>query len=143
MTEFSYPARIESVEGTHLVTFPDIPEAITEGATRQEAIENARDALGVALRRYVEAGRPLPPPGLHKGTVPVAPYASDAAKIAVIVAFGEAGISKTELSRRLGKKSDSDAHRILDPWHTTKLPALEAALGALGRRMTISVEAAE
>ena len=43
-----------------------------------------------------------------------------------------------ELARRMGK-SDNEPHRILDPDHPTKLPALEAALAALGKAVIVSV----
>lgn len=34
------------------VTFPDVPQAITCGTTREEAIENAKDCLLTALEFY-------------------------------------------------------------------------------------------
>ena len=61
-----------------------------------------------------------------------------AAKLAVLDAFRASGLSKPELSRRLGR--DEEVRRILDPMHPTKLPTLRAALAALGRRLVIGVE---
>ena len=46
--------------GWWLVRFPEIPEALTEGETEDEARANAVDCLSAALKGYVKAGRSLP-----------------------------------------------------------------------------------
>ena len=50
-------------------------------------------------------------------------------------------ITHAELARRIGRDA-RDIRRILDPDHRTKIPALTAALAALGRRLVVGVEAA-
>lgn len=40
----------------------DVPEAITQGDTREEAMENGLDAFLTAMDFYVEDVRPLNPP---------------------------------------------------------------------------------
>jgi antitoxin HicB len=65
-----------------------------------------------------------------------------AAKLAVLEAFADAGISKSELGRRIGR-DEKEVRRILDPLHPTKLPLLSAALAALGRRLVVGVEEAD
>lgn len=135
---FNFLAVLEAdPDGGVLVTFPDVPEAITHGETRAEALANASEALGLALRGYLLDGRPLPAAKAGNG-VPVAVGTSDALKLAVIVAFQEAGISKTELARRLGK-AETEARRILDPDHPTKLPMLEQALAAMNKRAVVDL----
>lgn len=58
----AYPARFEPApEGGYVVTFRDIPEAITQGDTEAEAQEMAKDALICACEIYAETGRSLPP----------------------------------------------------------------------------------
>lgn len=44
------------------MTFPDIPEAITCGATEEEALEMAADALATAMEFYFEDRRAVPAP---------------------------------------------------------------------------------
>ncbi len=102
----------------------------------------AEEALGLALLSYWERGRPLPKPRALKGlvSVPVAPDV--AAKLAVLEFFSGAGITKSELARRIGK-DEKEVRRILDPKHPTKLPALTAALRALGKRLVVGVMEAE
>jgi len=65
-----------------------------------------------------------------------------AAKLAVLESFAAAGITKSELARRIGK-DEKEVRRILDPKHPTKLPALTAALRALGKRLVVGVAEAE
>ena len=127
-------------DGGVLVVFPDVPEAITHGEDHAEARKNAAEALGMALRGYLADGEPLPCPAAKgkKGLVDIPVEASDALKIAVIEAFQAAGISKSEFARRLGK-AVTEAQRILDPDHPTKLASLTAALAVLGKELVVSV----
>lgn len=142
MKTYAYAAVFEPTEkeGGFVVTFPDIPEAITEGDTMAEAREMAADALGVALLTYLELGKPLPEPAATGATITPAPDV--AAKIAVIETFRAAGISRSELARRMGK-DEKEARRVLDPDTSTKLPMIELALAAMGKRLVVGLEAAE
>ena len=137
---YVFAARLEpDPDGGIIVTFPDVPEAITHGEDRAEARKNAQEALGLALRGYLADGEALPArKSKGKGLVEIPVEADDALKIAVIEAFNQAGISKAEFARRLGK-AVTEAQRILDPDHPTKLPALDAALAILGKEIVVSV----
>lgn len=58
-----FPARFTpEPDGGFSVTFRDVPEAITQGDTMEEAREMAADALRTAAEFYIEACRPLPTP---------------------------------------------------------------------------------
>lgn len=139
--DFIYRAKVEADPGGGLiVTFADVPEAITAGDDRAEALVNGREALGLALRGIALEGRPLPVPVAQEGT-PIAVDADTAAKLAVIAAFRESAISKSELARRL-HKTETEARRILDPDHGTKIGLLQDALRALGREIVVSVRQA-
>lgn len=130
---------ISDPEGGYLVRFSDVPEALTQGDDLADARTNAADALAVALRGYLAAGRRVPPASAAAaGLVPIPLDAATALKIAVIEAFRSSGITKSELARRLGKP-DNEPFRILDPDHPTKLPALQAALEVLGKQIVIEV----
>jgi antitoxin HicB len=122
-----------------LVTFPDVPEAITQGTGRADARAMAADALAVALRGRLADGDPLPVPAAKgNGLVPIPVDAETALKIAVIEAFVASGISETELKTRIGK-SDAEVERILDPDHPTRIGPLKAALDALGKDVIVTV----
>jgi antitoxin HicB len=123
-----------------VVSFPDVPEAITEGKDEADARLQADEALGLALLTYPARGLPLPKPqagGRH--LVPDAVDAEIAAKLALLDAFRETGMTKSEFGRRLGK-DEKEVRRILDPKHPTKLSTLTDALRTLGRRFVIAVE---
>jgi antitoxin HicB len=142
----SYVYRAEFERGARrglVVSFPDVPEAITQGRDMADARAMAEEALGLVLLAYLERGMPLPKPrarGRHLVEIAVAPDV--AAKLAVLESFVAAGITKSELARRLGK-DEKEVRRILDPKHATKLPALTAALRALGKRLVVGVMEAE
>ena len=60
-TQLAYPVGLETDDdGAVLVSFPDIPEALTEGATEQEALAEARDCLIAALGGYIDGRRDIP-----------------------------------------------------------------------------------
>lgn len=65
-----------------------------------------------------------------------------AAKLAVLESFAAADITKSELAHRIGK-DEKEVRRILDSKHSTKLPALTAALRALGKRLVVGVMEAD
>lgn len=141
MKAFVFNAKFEpGDERGIVVSFPDVPEAITQGDDEADARDMAEDALGMALLSYVMRGLPLPKPKARgRDLVPVAVAPDVAAKIGVLQAFAEAGISKSELARRLDK-DEKEIRRILDPMHPTKLQTLAEVLRALGKRLVVSVE---
>ncbi|NGZ87651.1 type II toxin-antitoxin system HicB family antitoxin [Duganella aceris] len=59
-----YPAKFEAdIEaGGYVVTFRDIPEAITQGDDDVEAMMMAEDALISSMDFYIESKRPVPLP---------------------------------------------------------------------------------
>jgi antitoxin HicB len=138
----SYIAKFQDDDGGLLVTFPNIPEAVTGGSTDEEAFANAQEALELALLTYANDGRAIPVASKRSAaagrsvSVPVA--ASVAAKIAFIIAFRESGLTRVALAKRLGK-AETEVRRMLDPYHQTKLPAIEAGLKALGKRLVVSI----
>ena len=61
MKKLFYPAVFHKAEeGGFWISFPDIPECLTQGETMDEAYEMAVDALGLALTSRVEEGQPIP-----------------------------------------------------------------------------------
>jgi antitoxin HicB len=61
-----------------------------------------------------------------------------ALKAAVYLAVREAGISNSELARRM-RLDEKEARRILDPHHSTKLLRIEEALSVLGRHVQVAL----
>lgn len=134
-----YPVDLTPNDGTMLVTFPDVPEAITFGADTDEALMYAVDALESALSFYVDDRKPLPIPSKPKrGQKTVRPSALECAKLGVYQAMMEQGIRKSELARRLGWHMPQ-VDRLFDLKHASKLDQIEAAARVLGKHIEVSV----
>ena len=139
---FSYPASVVRDEaGFYLVTFPDFPEAATDANSREQALDEAADALEEAIAGRINRGDPIPHPSPRRSRQTlVSVPAQMAVKAALYMAVKEAGIRNTELAKRLGA-DEKEIRRLLDPHHQSKLPRLEAALGAVGKKLVIGIEA--
>ncbi len=136
---YAYPFEMEpQPEGGFTVTFPDVPEAITEGESEAEARACAEDALVTALSFYTDDARPLPVPSPARGrpTAMVPPLV--AAKLALHGAMLDAGTSNVELGRQLGIDEKS-VRRLRDPLHRSHIGQIEAALRVLGKRLEVRV----
>ncbi|WP_279607971.1 type II toxin-antitoxin system HicB family antitoxin [Burkholderia ambifaria] len=134
-----YPALIEPDEDGFMVSFRDIPEALTGGKTVEEAREMAADALLTSMDFYFEDRRPVPAPSkAKKGEELISLPASVSAKVLLLNAMLEQGVTPSELARRLGTRPQ-DVNRIMDLGHTTKIDTIAAAFEAIGRHLELSV----
>jgi len=105
-----------------------------------KAIAMAADALITAMDFYVEDRRPVPMPSQPEvGDQVITLPASAWVKVLLLNAAIEQKISNAELGRRLGM-TPSTVQRLFDLQHTTKLDALAAALNAIGKKLTITIE---
>jgi antitoxin HicB len=131
-------ARITRDEaGRYLVKFPEFPEALTDGATKTEALTNAADALSETLMQRLKRNEPIPAPRRDaRGEYKIAPDPTIAMKLFLREGVRKAKTSTTELARRL-EIDEKEARRLLDPEFPSKAPRLAAALSAMG--MTVSV----
>jgi antitoxin HicB len=137
--EFAYPVLLipDAIDGGFVVTFPDLPEAITQGEDAESALGEAADALEEAIAGRIRRGEPIPwPAPSAEGRLSVPVPALTAAKAALYLALREAGISKSELAARLGC-DEKEVRRLLDPRHLSKLPRIERALSALGKSLAV------
>jgi antitoxin HicB len=138
---YAYPVEVDAAADGVTVTCPDVPEMVTCGATRSEALERATDALVTALSLYVDDGRPAPRPSAAGGRPLVWLAALEAAKLALHDAMIAAGVSNVELARRLGL-DEKAVRRLRDPLHRSHIGAVETALRSLGRRLELTVSEA-
>ena len=136
-----YQAHFEPApEGGFVVTFPDFDWGVTQGENEQEAREMAADALELMIAHMIAAGERLPEPGKRRGrkfrTIQLP--ALVAAKAELYRAFLKSGIRKTDLAQRLGiPKSNID--RLFDLKHQSRLGQIEAAFGAIGKKLEITI----
>ena len=144
MRTFVYPARFEPGDkpGVLVITFRDVPEAITQGKGEKDALWQAGDCLEEAIAGRIADGREIPKASrAARGERLIPIPAPMAAKAALYLAMEDAGISNVQLARKLGC-DEREVRRMLDPRHPTKLPRIKEALDVLGKRLVISVEEA-
>jgi len=139
-TVFAYPATLtRDPEGRFLVRFPDLPEALTDGATEEEALREAADALSEALMSRVADGETIPEPStVRRNQYQIAPDTTVALKAALQRTLKEKRMTAAALSRLLDI-DHKEARRLLDPQEKSKVPRLTEALGALGYSVTTAV----
>jgi predicted RNase H-like HicB family nuclease len=56
-------------EGGYVVSVPDLPGVWTQGETRDEALENAREAITLYLETLEDLGKPIPKPVRERVTI--------------------------------------------------------------------------
>lgn len=132
-----YPVIIEQDGTTWMARFPDVPEALTCGDTREEALTEAKDALVTAFEFYFEDHRPVPAPSAITGDYASVPP-SVWAKVLLLNEMIEQKVTQVELAKRMGTRKQ-EVQRIIDLGHSTKIDTLDAALVALGKHITVSL----
>lgn len=140
---YAYPCQLTPDEdGALVVTFPDVPEAITGGGDRGEALAMAEDALATALAGYVHEKWDIPAPSdAGDGQVSVPVPTVVAAKLALYTAMRAQRITKVELADRLGV-SESAVRKLTNPDHRSHMSQVQRALRAVGRSLKVEVTAA-
>ena len=144
MRTFVYPARFErgNKSGVVVVSFRDVPEAITQGTGERDALWQAADCLEEAIAGRIADGSEIPKASrATRGERLIPVPAPMAAKAALYLAMGEAGITNVQLARKLGC-DEKEVRRMLDPRHPTKLPRIQEALDLFGKHLVVSVEEA-
>lgn len=141
MRDYRYLAELsDDPDGGVVVSFPDVPEAITSGPDRRQALASAADALGLALRGYLAADREVPQRTADGATM-VSPHADDVLKLALIEDLRRQSVTPDRF-RDLSGLKDWEVAALFDPDAPNDVAALENALALLGRRVRIGVEAA-
>lgn len=133
-----YPAHFSPNDnGGFVVTFRDIPEAITEGDSEADALAMAADALLTAMDFYFEDERAVPPPSRPlQGERLVALPLSVSAKVMLLNEMLAQRVRPVELARRMGV-SRQEVNRIMNLGHATKIDTLAAATAALGKELAL------
>ena len=137
-----YPAtfQLDQKDNCYVVTFKDIPEALTQGYSLEEAKEMAQDALITAMDFYFDDNRSVPLPSLpndndHLISLPISVWV----KVLLLNTMLEQRISQAELAKRLGK-SRQEMQRIINLHHSTKIDTMADALACLGKTLNINLD---
>ena len=134
-----YPVKLKPDSGGFVVTFPDVPGAITEGESKDEALHHALDALETIFMYIFGTGKLIPLPSSPKraqGWVEVP--ASVAVKILLHNEMVRQKVRPIELARRMGVPRQ-EVTRVLNLKHNTKIDTTAQALAALGKRLELHV----
>ena len=127
----------DEIKGGFVASFPDIPEAITQGETREETLKIAQEALEAALGFYFEDKRPVPAPSRARREHEIVELpASLSAKILLLNEMLAQNVRPVELARRLDT-TPQEINRLTNLRHTTRIDGIDAALRVLGKRLEI------
>lgn len=138
MNIFTYPVELsEQTEGGYLVTFPDVPEAITQGDSIEDSMKQATDCLEEAIANRIEMKLDIPEggnPTNQQATISLP--ATLAAKTALYLTVRKAKLTNTNLAKKLNC-DEKEVRRLLDPHFNSKIPRIEQVLHQLGQRLEI------
>jgi len=121
---------------TFLVTFPDVPGAISYGGTEAEALENAADALETVFSGLIGDRRDIPAPSRARGRPTVTLSLLGALKVSVYRAMRARGWRKADLARAMNL-NPRQIDRLLDLRHASTVAQLALALKVCGRRAEV------
>jgi antitoxin HicB len=125
--------------GGYVVTFRDIPEAITQGDDDADAMTMAEDALLSSIEFYLENKRQVPAPSkARSGERLVNLPAGISAKVLLLNEMLAQGVGPSELARRMGT-IPQNVNRLVDVRHSSKLESIEQAIAALGKHLEVSL----
>jgi antitoxin HicB len=136
-----YPVKL-AIEGRNtLVSFPDVPGALTFGEGREEALRQGLDALETMFMAIMADRGDIPAPSPVKRRPFVELPALTEAKVLLYQAMRTRKIGKAELARRLNCHLPH-VDRLIDLRHASRLDQMEKAFRALGQQLTIEVRMA-
>jgi len=117
-----------------------LPEAITSGRDREDALIQAADCLEEAIAGRIADGLEIPEPSaIRKKQVGISVPATMAAKAALYLAMRSVRVSNVALGRRL-RVNEKEIRRMLDPRHQTKLSTIQEALKVLGKHLVVNMD---
>ena len=125
-------------DDTVVVSFPDLPGALTYGEDEAEALHRAVDALETLVQALIADRKPIPLPRRRRGRSVQVPTQT-ALKILLHNRMIEQGISKAQLARSL-RLHRPQIDRLLDVRHGSRLDQLDAALASMGARISATLE---
>jgi antitoxin HicB len=125
--------------GTYLVTSRDFPELTTYGDDENDALDHASRAIEEAVAARIAHGADVPQFSgfVTKGKPFVRLTALTTLKITLYRTLAQRGVTRAELSRRLGWHREQ-VDRLFRLDHASRLDQIEAAFAALGVELDLS-----
>ena len=99
-----YQVKLHEEDGGYWAEFPDLPGCFTQGDSREEVLENAREALSLWLEEARDPDWEVPVPKARRGKrhVWVTPYEDVSIPLMLRQARQRKGLSQRELAKKLG-----------------------------------------
>ncbi|RKZ50748.1 MAG: type II toxin-antitoxin system HicB family antitoxin [Candidatus Parabeggiatoa sp. nov. 3] len=139
MNHFAYPATLvpDILDGGFVVTFVDLPEAITQGDDLADALHQAADCLEESIAGRISDNELIPQPSpASQAHYLVHLPAQTAVKATLYNAMRQSAMSQTELAKRLNS-DEKEIHSLLDPYYVSPLSRLEEALHIIGYQLVV------
>lgn len=134
-----YPVVIKPSDSGFFVSFPDIPEALTQGATFEDALEMGKDALETALEFYFEDQRTVPLPSKPKNGQPFVELSPSLwAKVLLLNEMVKQHVRPADLARKLSIRPQ-DVTRLMRLKHPTKIDTISSAFNVMGKKLEFVV----
>ena len=136
----TYYCTLEPDDGKYAVSFPDLPNVLTYGDTKEEALYNAWEALNGVLESELSSGGSLPEEpkaGPREGLFPVAvePHVAVAYQLRRL----RGSESQSEVARRLGITYQA-YQRLENPVKgNPSVKTLERVARALGKKLEVTI----
>lgn len=141
MRHFNYPIKLtKQKDGSLLITFPDLPEAITHAEKKEDVSTQALECLEEAIANRMKMRLSIPIASQpRKRQYHVSPSITLIAKVALYIEKRYQVITYTELAKKLNC-DEKEVRRLLDPSYNSKLPRLEEALRLLGVCLEVTIQ---
>lgn len=140
---FAYPIEFTPDDnGTVMLTFPDLPEAVTFGDDEEDALCNATDALETTLAGYIVDRRDIPAPSKAGRRPTVSPTLLGQLKVALYRAMRTRKWRKADLAKAMGL-NPRQIDRLLDLRHGSTVAQLDQALRICGVRPAVETRTLE
>ena len=134
----AYPINFEDDGRGMRATSPDFPELAVFADYRESIIALAVQGLEEVIAARIHEQKDVPQPS--QGDTYVVLPTLISVKVMLYREMREQGISKVELSRRLGWHLPQ-VFRVLDLQHGSHMDKMDAALGAVGKKLFVTAAA--
>ena len=137
-----YPVILDPAEeGGFVVTFPDVPEAITQGDDETEALTMAQDALITMFDAYMHDRQAIPEASPVHGQACIVFPVILAGKIALYNTMLAVNMNTDDLAQRLNI-TPAMAERLVSLRYKSRIEQIENALAIFGKRLVVDVREA-
>ena len=131
-----YNCIIEKEGNEYIASFPDLPNIVTCGFSREDALAMAKEALDGCMEADISKDLPIPPP-LYKKGCPVAVSSHIALSLQLRKLRGEQ--SQSDIARKLGLSYQA-YQRLENPRKANPtVKTLEKIAHAYGRELKIAL----